>query len=593
MLTLQFDRLARNHDHAVMIKMLLRHEYNLKLFCVEGFSEDDSPYTAMMEQMLAVFSAFYSKNLSSETKRGKYQRAVNGLFNGSVPPLGYDLVTVMEATPDRPAGLHINPEQAEIVLHAFERYSTARYSDSEIAQWMNEQPVIQALRAGQKPIGKEMVRDMLQNRTYLGYVAYCETEYNGTLGQGKRSSRHRKIWFEGKHEGFIPEQLFEVCQQVRAGFAKTFKTDSVMRTYVLHDRVYCAHCVSNMPSGLVDENYGKMRPYWDHRREYGYYRCLCKERGYRPCPQHAIREEMVNEQVIDVLTHLEIPANFRQRVETAVRNRVENEAALKRMEEIREIIERIDLRWDHGFISQEEYIEKRSQLQREVEALRPIDYDEMNEAADLIQYFGDYWEGCEEMDNPAEARQQLLQKIVDQVFVYNDQVIAVALHGNFSVVLDTGEDDMPEELASVLKENGCAIIFSDAQPRRERRAWNPHRPRRIYVEIEAVSLRVSQSTRRVEPVTEYQYTEGSHDRQPAFTHSRTTASRTPGGAPGRHTIYWPTTCTRTIRPSHNKQVSSICHPAHQHPVHCLAAGRIHALGNSVVRDWLPNLRAGY
>jgi len=86
--------------------------------------------------------------------------------------------------------------------------------------------------------------------------------------------------------------------------------------------------------------------------------------------------------------------------------------------------------------------------------------------ADLIQYFGDYWDGCEEMDNPAEAR-QLLQKIVDQVFVYNDQVIAVVLHGNFSVVLDTGEDDMSEELANVL--NGCAIIFNDAQPGRERR----------------------------------------------------------------------------------------------------------------------------
>jgi hypothetical protein len=230
---IRIHRLARNHDHAVMIKMLLRHEYNLKLFCVEGFSEDDddSPYTAMMEQMLAVFSAFYSKNLSSETKRGKYQRVVNGQFNGS----------------------------------AFKRYSTAKHSDSEIAQWMNQQPLIQELRAGKKPIGKEMVRDMLQNRTYLGYVAYCETEYRGTLGQGKRSSRHRKIWFEGTHEGFLPERLFEDCQQVRAGFARTFKTESVMRTYVLHDRGYCAHCASNMPSGLVDENYGKMRPWIVHQ----------------------------------------------------------------------------------------------------------------------------------------------------------------------------------------------------------------------------------------------------------------------------------------------------------------------------------------
>jgi len=48
--------------------------------------------------------------------------------------------------------------------------------------------------------------------------------------------------------------------------------------------------------------------------------------------------------------------------------------------------------------------------QREVEALRPINYDGMNEAADLIRYFGDYRDGCEEMDNPAEARRQLLQR---------------------------------------------------------------------------------------------------------------------------------------------------------------------------------------
>ena len=59
----KFDRLARDHNHTVMIKMLLRHEYGLKLFCVEGSSEDDdnSPYAAMQEQMLAVFAAFYSK----------------------------------------------------------------------------------------------------------------------------------------------------------------------------------------------------------------------------------------------------------------------------------------------------------------------------------------------------------------------------------------------------------------------------------------------------------------------------------------------------------------------------------------------------
>jgi site-specific DNA recombinase len=175
----KFDRLARDHDHTVMIKMLLRREYGLKLFCVEGFSEDDDdgPYAAMMEQMLAVWSAFYSRNLSTETKRAKRLRAVRGEFNGSVPPIGYDLVRIAEATEERPAGLHINPRQAAIVRRAFYMYLTTDYSDSDIAAWMNDQRVIQELRAGKQPMNKHTVRDMLQNRVYTGRVSYSETLY--------------------------------------------------------------------------------------------------------------------------------------------------------------------------------------------------------------------------------------------------------------------------------------------------------------------------------------------------------------------------------------------------------------------------------
>ncbi len=69
----KFDRLARDHTQVTIIKALLRHEYKVKLYCVEGFSEDDdsSPYTAMMEQMLAVFAAFYSKNSQHRNQPSK------------------------------------------------------------------------------------------------------------------------------------------------------------------------------------------------------------------------------------------------------------------------------------------------------------------------------------------------------------------------------------------------------------------------------------------------------------------------------------------------------------------------------------------
>ena len=450
----KFDRLARNHDHAVMIKMLLRHEYGLKLYCVEGFSEDenDSPYSAMMEQMLAVFSAFYSRNLSNETKRGKFQRAMLGEYNGSVAPLGYDLVTIEEATrTNRRAGLYLNPRLAVIVRRAFRLYATGKYSDVTLAAWMNRQRVIQKLRQGQQPINKEMVRDMLQNRLYTGLVSYSETHYSGSFGQGKQSSRGRKQWFEGKHQGFITNELFERCQEVRREMSHTFKAPATIRTYILHDRVYCLRCLSMKPEGLVDDNYGKMRPSYDNRREQAWYRCQSRTRGYHNCTQGYADENKLNDQVVQALATLEIPTGFKDRVEAAVQAKVEHAEALRRMAELEEVVKRVDFSWEQGFLTPEEYKNKRGQLQREMEALRPVDYDDLMVAEDLLRNFKTYWDACEKVNKPEEARKQLLAKIVDRVFVYDHQVVGVTLHGNYSLILDTAHMTSPE-LVNTLRE---------------------------------------------------------------------------------------------------------------------------------------------
>jgi hypothetical protein len=39
------------------------------------------------------------------------------------------------------------------------------------------------------------------------------------------------------------------------------------------------------------------------------------------------------------------------------------------------------------------------------------------EAADLVKHFSTYWQRCATVDKPAEARKQLLAKMVDRVFV--------------------------------------------------------------------------------------------------------------------------------------------------------------------------------
>ena len=98
----------------------------------------------------------------------------------------------------------------------------------------------------------------------------------------------------------------------------------------------------------------------------------------------------------------------------------------------------------------------------ELDALRPIDYDELIEAADLIENFQVYWDQCDEVDNPLDARQQLLQKIVERVFVHEGEVLAVVVHGDFGVVLGKDEQETAD-IARVLDIKNAAT--SEISPR--------------------------------------------------------------------------------------------------------------------------------
>lgn len=90
-------------------------------------------------------------------------------------------------------------------------------------------------------------------------------------------------------------------------------------------------------------------------------------------------------------------------------------------------------------MDRQQYFDKRSQLQKELEALQPIDYDELSEVADLLSHFRSYWDQCERAEHPQEAQQQLLTKIVQHVFVYERNLLTVVLQGNFAVVLQENQ----------------------------------------------------------------------------------------------------------------------------------------------------------
>ena len=59
---------------------------------------------------------------------------------------------------------------------------------------------------------------------------------------------------------------------------------------------------------------------------------------------------------------------IKERVEKAVHSRVENDKALKQMEELRQVVERIDFKWEKGFMTPEEVKEE---VKKTIDILAP------------------------------------------------------------------------------------------------------------------------------------------------------------------------------------------------------------------------------
>ena len=57
-----------------------------------------------------------------------------------------------------------------------------------------------------------------------------------------------------------------------------------------------------------------MRPFYDKRVDYAYYRCLARERGYRACDQPYVTEDDIDEQVVAVLSSLVISCSSSKEV---------------------------------------------------------------------------------------------------------------------------------------------------------------------------------------------------------------------------------------------------------------------------------------
>jgi len=390
----KFDRFARNRTESLAVKSLLRHDYGIKVFSASEPSEDsDGPMGALIEGIMESVADWYSQNLAAETAKGKKERAHKGRHNNRAP-FGMRKSAQKVLVPDE-------NEIAGLIM-AFEHYATGKYSDKDIAHLLNNAGY--RSKTGRK-FSKDTIRSILQNRIYLGKIKYQKHKRHA---DGRRSYEEPVEWFDGEHEAVIKEELFEKCMEVRAGRRSHRQATRRFNHYLLRDIVYCHRCCTNEPEGKPNQYHGKMRSQAQWGGKHLYYRCRASDLGYK-CDQKGINVETLDNQVLSILMSLKPPVKWRKGITKAMGDLLGEKSLEERLQEIKEIINRMDKRWDHGFITNEsEYMEQRIKLQIEMEQLMPVPMDDLERAADFLKNFKTHWENLE--GNP-EGQYELMKLI--------------------------------------------------------------------------------------------------------------------------------------------------------------------------------------
>ena len=215
----------------------------------------------------AVIAADYIRNLSIESRKGINGRLKQGLYPWPAP-LGY-----LNNGGGKPKLL--DPIRAPLVKELFRLYLTGDHSIRTLHMTMVDAGL--TTKSG-RPVSKHTVEHI------LGNPFYCGLTKNGRTGEV----------FAGVHEELITQKQFERVQVIKEGrYVK-----KATRHNHLHRRLFhCSRC------------HRVLSP--ERQKGHIYYRCHTTE-----CPSKTVREEHLDEAVLNALIMYQIPSSDDDVIET-------------------------------------------------------------------------------------------------------------------------------------------------------------------------------------------------------------------------------------------------------------------------------------
>ena len=279
------SRFMRNRYESAIYRKKLA-DNNVKLISItEAF--DDGPESVILESVLEGMAEYFSRNLSREVMRGLHYNAINGLFTGGQPPLGYKVVDMK---------LVVNEDERPIIEYIFNSYVEG-HSLASIARELNARGY--KTRAG-KSFTPNSFYDLISNEKYIGTYVFNKTaspSLSGKRNGHKQKSDEDIIRIEDCFEGIISKEVFAKAQEIKKSKRYDGGRAAAKHNYLLSGLIYCGEC-SPRDDGQLYSYCGNARKSRGKYKEYISYRCSNRKNR---CTNKEIRKEYVEEFVLNEL----------------------------------------------------------------------------------------------------------------------------------------------------------------------------------------------------------------------------------------------------------------------------------------------------
>jgi site-specific DNA recombinase len=307
------DKVDRFYRHlgGLLVALDQLNAYGVTFVSVQEHLDFTTPWGKLMLTMFGTLAEIYIDNLKQETRKGKKQRAREGLWNGNFP-FGYCAGLCSHCTDPNGAGYCPNygqPDHSDgkrLILHpidhravklAFDCYATGQYSDAAITDLLNSTTVevdgrqIQLRHRGAPgrtapgPFMKDSVREMLNRLFYTGQVRYQGVDADG---KSHRRSAPAEI-YAGQHPVLIEADLFQQVRHLRALFSNNSreKQGKTVRVFPLSGLLRCGYCGAPMRGTSA------------HNRRY--YRDASQIEHTADCQQPLVCADEIEQQVVEYL----------------------------------------------------------------------------------------------------------------------------------------------------------------------------------------------------------------------------------------------------------------------------------------------------